>query len=112
MTVEKMKFMSEAEFFHQDLNLVAVTEDDDFAAFCMYRLDPLTKIAELEIRGEHPAFDHLSIEAVLLTGGLRRVRDYQPDRICAVEIDVSEPDNQTVHCKLHNLGHQSEVLPE
>ncbi len=96
MTVEKMKFMSKAEFFHQDLNLVAVTEDDDFIAFSMYRLDPLTNIAELEILGVHPALSHIGLETALLTEGLQRVRKNQRDLIYAVEIGISEPNNQSL----------------
>ncbi|MGY5853998.1 MAG: hypothetical protein RTU92_10560, partial [Candidatus Thorarchaeota archaeon] len=96
MTVEKLKFMSEAEFYHQDLNLIAVTEERRFAAFCTYRLDPLTNIAEMELIGSHPEFSNMGLESALLSEGLNRLTKYQPILICAVEVDKSDPLNQVL----------------
>ena len=100
MTVEKMKFMTKAEFYHQDLNLVAVNEEDRFVAFCMYRLDPLTQIGEMEAVDVHPDYRNLGLESALVSDGIRRVRKYQPNQIYAVEVDVSDPQNQL----LENAG--------
>ncbi len=94
MTLEKMRFMTQAEFYHQDLNLAMVDDSDRFVGFCMYRLDPLTGIAEMEALGTHPDFRNLGLEEALLSEGLRRVMMHQPNLICAVEIDVSDPLNQ------------------
>jgi len=94
MTPEKMKFMTEADFYHQDLTLVAINDADRFVGFCMYRFDPTTSVAEIEIVGAHPDFENLGIEEALLSEGLKRVMKYLPQLVCAVEIDVSDPLNQ------------------
>lgn len=94
MTVEKMQFMTTAEFYHQDLNLIVADDTGRFVGFCMYRLDPLTRIAEMEALGVHPDFRNLRLEKALLSEGLRRVVKHRPSLICAVEIDVSDPLNQ------------------
>ena len=94
MTIDKMKFMTEAEFYHQDLNLVVVDEEERFVAFCMYRLDPVTRIAEMEAVDVHPDYKSLGLESALLSEGIKRVRKYQPNQIYAVEVDVSDPQNQ------------------
>jgi len=94
MTVEKMRFMTQAGFYHQDLNLIVADDTGRFVGFCMYRLDPLTRIAEIEALGVHPDFLDLGLEEALLSEGLRCVMKYQPNLICAVEIDVSDPLNK------------------
>ncbi|MHA2119105.1 MAG: GNAT family N-acetyltransferase [Candidatus Thorarchaeota archaeon] len=94
MTVEKMIFMTKAEFYLQDLSLIVADDTGRFVGFCMYRLDPLTGIAEMEAIGAHPDFRDLGLEKALLSEGLRRLSRYQPNLICAVEIDVSDPLNQ------------------
>jgi hypothetical protein len=94
MTIEKMKFMTKAEFYHPDLNLVVVDESDKFVSFCMCRLDPLTGIAEIEAVDARPDHSDLGLEAALLSEALRRVMKYQPNLVCSVEVDVSEPMNQ------------------
>jgi hypothetical protein len=94
MTIDKMKFMTKAEFYHQDLNLVVVNEEERFVAFCMYRLDPLTQIGEMEAVDVHPDYRSLRLESALVSEGIKRVRKYQPNQIYAVEVDVSDPQNQ------------------
>jgi len=94
MTLEKMRFMTQAEFYHQDLNLVVVDDSDLFVGFCMYRLDPLTGIVEIEAVDTRPDFNNLGLEESLLSEGLRRLMKFKPNLICCVEIDVSEPLNK------------------
>ncbi len=94
MTLQKMKFMAEAEFFHPDLNLVAVDDAGKFVGFCMYRLDPLTNISEMEALDTHPDFKNHGIEEALLSEGLRRLLKHKPALICSVEVDVNESLNQ------------------
>ena len=94
MTLEKMRWMTKADFYHQDLNLIAADDTGRFVGFCMYRLDSLTAIAEIEALGAHPDFRNMGLEEALLSEGLRRVKEHQPKLVCAVEIDVSDPLNQ------------------
>jgi ribosomal protein S18 acetylase RimI-like enzyme len=94
MTIEKMRFMTKAEFFHQDLNLIVTDEAGRFVGFCMCRLDPLTGIAEMEAVDVRPECGGLGLEASLLSEALRRVMKYRPNLVCAVEVDISESMNQ------------------
>jgi hypothetical protein len=94
MTLDKMRWMTKAEFYHQDLNLIVADDTGRFVGFCMYRLDPLTGIAEMEALGAHPDFRNLGLEEALLSEGLRRVMKYQPKLVCAVEIDITDSLNQ------------------
>lgn len=90
MTLEKLKFMTRAEFFYPDLHLLATTEDGDFVGFCMYRLDPLAKIAEMEGLGVLPSFTGLGLEKALLCEGMKNLRKKQPLLVCSVEVDMSD----------------------
>ena len=94
MTLKKMRFMAEADFYHHDLTLIATDSVNRFVGFCMYRFDSMTSVAEMEILGTRPDFENLGLEESLLSEGLRRVMNYRPKLVCAVEIDVSDPLNQ------------------
>jgi len=100
MTLEKMKFMTQAEFYHQDLTLAAVDDSGRFVGFCMFRLDPLTNIAEMELLDVHPDFRNLGLEEAMLSESLQRVMKYRPILLCVVEVDVSDPMNE----KLESAG--------
>ena len=100
MTIEKMRFMTQAEFYHQDLTLAAVDDSGRFVGFCMFRLDPLTNIAEMELLDVHPDFRNQGLEEAMLSEGLQRVMKYRPILLCVVEVDVSEPLNE----KLESAG--------
>ncbi|MFX0107615.1 MAG: GNAT family N-acetyltransferase, partial [Candidatus Hodarchaeota archaeon] len=93
MTLEKMIWMTKAEFYNQDLNLIMADDTGRFVGFCMYRLDPLTGIAEMEALGAHPDFTSLGLEEALLSEGLRRVMEHHPNLVCAVEVGISDPLN-------------------
>lgn len=100
MTLEKMRFMTQAEFYHQDLTLATVDDSGRFVGFCMFRLDPLTNIAEMELLDVHPDFRNLGLEEAMLSEGLQRVMKYRPILLCVVEVDVSDPLNE----KLESAG--------
>lgn len=93
MSIEKVTFMSEAEFYRPDLNLVAVTAYGEFAAFCTIRFDPRTKIAELELLGIHPKYSHIHLKTALVCEGLERLTKYQPNMVCVVESDIHDENN-------------------
>lgn len=90
MTIDRMRFMAKAEFYRDDLHLVAVDEHGKFAAFCFYRLDPLTRIAEVEGVGARKEFEGMGLEETLLSEGARRVRRHDPVLVASVEVDVSD----------------------
>ena len=96
MTIDKMRFMTKAEFYHQDLNLVVVDQSDRFVAFCMCRLDPLTDIAEIEAVEVHPEYRNFGLVTSLISEAVRRVKKYRPNLICVVEVDISDPKNESL----------------
>ncbi|MFX1507980.1 MAG: hypothetical protein ACFFDC_17975 [Promethearchaeota archaeon] len=93
MSIEKLIFMSEAEFYHPDLNLIVETADGEFVAFCTFRFDPRTKIAELELLGVHPKYAQLQLKTALVCEGLERLIKYQPNMVCVVESDIYDENN-------------------
>lgn len=94
MTVERMRFMTQADFFYHDLHIVATKADGEFVGFCFYRFDPLTKIAEVEGVGIHPDYTGLGLEKALLCEGMKNLRKKQPLLACCVEVDVLDEENQ------------------
>lgn len=94
MTLEKMRFMSEAEFYYDDLHIVATTEDGTFVGFCINRFDPLTKIAQMEGVAVHPDYAGLGLEKAMLCEGLKQMMKKQPLLICSVEIDKADQENE------------------
>jgi len=56
VTQNLLKIYSEAEFYNPELDIVVVAPDGSFAAFATGRMDPVSKLAEVEPVGVHP--DH------------------------------------------------------
>lgn len=94
MTLKRMRFMAQAEFFFHDLHLVATNENDEFVGFCFYRFDPLTRIAEVEGIGTNPDYTGLGLEKALLCEGMKNLQKKGPLLACCVEVDVSDKENQ------------------
>ena len=94
ITVEKMRFMAQAQFYRDDLHLVAIDRDGRFVAFCFYRIDPLTKIAEVEAVGSRQEVANLGLEKVLIAEGARRLRKHNPAAIYSVEVDLDDDMNE------------------
>lgn len=94
MNVERMRFLAEAEFYRDDLNLIVADNIGRFVGFCMFRLDPLSKIAEIEAVGTYPTFANQGLEEAMISEGLRRLVKLNPVLVCCVEVDKSESLNQ------------------
>ena len=82
MTERTAKIYSTASFYHKDLDLVAVDPQGTFAAFCTVRLDPVSRMAELEPVGTHPRYRQLGLARSVICEGLRRLQKYNPSLIC------------------------------
>jgi len=65
-------------FYKQDLDLVAVAPDGTFTSFCTFRMDPISKITNLEPVGTHPNYRKLGLAKALIFEGLRRAMRYDP----------------------------------
>ncbi len=82
MTEAAVKKYSEASFWHEDLDLVAVAPDGSFAAFTTVRVDPASRIAEFEPVGTHPDHRKLGLARAVILEGLRRLLRYNPTLVC------------------------------
>ena len=94
MTKRTAKIYSTASFYNKDLDLVAVDRHGNFAAFCTVRVDPVSKMAELEPVGTHLDYRKLGLARSVICEGLRRLQKYHPSSICILGAAVSEAANR------------------
>jgi len=81
MSKEILSLYSTASFYREDLDIVAVGPNGEFAAFCTARIDPLSKIAELEPVGTHPDHRRLGLAKAVIRESLKRLEKYKPSLI-------------------------------
>ncbi len=82
MTEKLVVKFSQASFWHEGLDLVAVAPDGSFAAFTTVRLDPSSGITEFEPVGTHPDHRNLGLARAVIIEGLKRLQNYSPSMIC------------------------------
>lgn len=82
MTENMAKIYASASFYKAELDLVAVDPNGRFAAFVTVRLDPVSRIAELEPVGTHPDYRKLGLAKAVILEGLKRLQKYNPSLIC------------------------------
>ncbi len=81
MSLELLQLYSTASFYREDLDIVAVDPKGKFAAFCTVRIDPLSRIAELEPVGTHPDHRRLGLAKAVICEGLKRLEKYKPSAV-------------------------------
>ena len=64
-TREVLEELSRASFYRGDLDLVAVAPGGDVASFCTFRMDPPSRVTELEPKGTLPEYRRLGLAKVL-----------------------------------------------
>ena len=94
MTKRTAKIYSTASFYNKDLDLVAVDRHGNFAAFCTVRIDPVSRMAELEPVGTHPDYRRLGLARSVICEGLHRLQKYHPSSICILGAATSEAANR------------------
>lgn len=94
MTKRTAKIFSTASFYNKDLDLVAVDRHGNFAAICTVRMDPVSRIAELEPVGTHPDYRKLGLARSVICEGLHRLQKYHPSSICIIGAAASEAANR------------------
>lgn len=94
MTERTAKIYSTASFYNSDLDLVAVDSRGNFAAFCTVRMDPVSRMAELEPVGTHPNYRKLGLARSVICEGLRRLQKYRPSSLCILGAATSEAANR------------------
>jgi GNAT superfamily N-acetyltransferase len=75
---EVYESITRCSFYLQDLDLIAVARDGTFASFCTFRVDPLSKITNLEPMGTHPDHRRRGLGKALILEGLRRSKRHDP----------------------------------
>jgi ribosomal protein S18 acetylase RimI-like enzyme len=93
MTKRRAKIYSTASFYNSDLDLVAVDRHGNFVAFCTVRIDPVSKMAELEPVGTHPNCRKLGLAKSVVCEGLLRLQKYHPSSMCILGAAVSKAAN-------------------
>jgi ribosomal protein S18 acetylase RimI-like enzyme len=94
MTKRRAKIFSTALFYKKDLDLVVMDPHGNFTAICTVRIDPKSRIAELEPVGTHPDYRKHGLAKAIICEGLRRVQKYKPTAICISGAAVSEAANK------------------
>ena len=81
---------STASFYQSELDIVAVAPSGEFAAFCTARIDPVSKITELEPVGTHPDHRKLGLGKAVLLESFRRLEKHNPTAIVILGAAPSE----------------------
>ena len=61
-----------------ELDIIIETPDGDIAAFCTFRVDPNSRIAELEPLATDPDYRKLGLAKAILLEGLKRLQKHTP----------------------------------
>jgi len=77
-TREVLEGLSRASFYREDLDLVAVAPNGDIASFCTFRMDPQSRVTELEPMGTLPEYRRKGLAKAILIEGFRRLKRYDP----------------------------------
>lgn len=78
-TAEILELITSYTFYNQDLDLVVIAPDNKtIAGFCTFRIDPKSKITQLEPMGILPDYRKIGLAKALLNEGFRRLKKYNP----------------------------------
>ncbi len=90
MSKKLLETYSTASFYREDLDIVAVAPEGEFAAFCTARIDPVSRITELEPVGTHPDHRKLGLGKAVILESFKRVEKYKPTAIVILGAAPSE----------------------
>ncbi|MFW9929797.1 MAG: GNAT family N-acetyltransferase, partial [Candidatus Thorarchaeota archaeon] len=65
-------------YYNQDLDLIVEAPNGDIASFCTFRMDPITRITELEPMGTVPRYRKLGLGLAILGEGFKKLEKYDP----------------------------------
>jgi mycothiol synthase len=74
VTLESYQRLRQAEGYRPDLDLVAVSREGRFGAYCILWADDANRSGEFEPVGAHPEFRRLGLTRAVLLEGCRRLR--------------------------------------
>lgn len=71
-TGKLLQEMTKSNYYNKDLDLIVEANNGDLAAFCTFRMDPVSKITQLEPMGTLPNYRKLGLANSLILEGLKR----------------------------------------
>ncbi|HEV2404889.1 MAG TPA: GNAT family N-acetyltransferase, partial [Ktedonobacterales bacterium] len=74
VTLEAYRRLRRAPYYRPDLDLVAVSPEGEFAAYCICWYDPATRVGEFEPVGTRAAYRRRGLGKALMFEGQRRLR--------------------------------------
>ena len=92
------KNIQRVPLYRRDLDIVAVAEDGEMAAFCTVWFDDVTRTAVFEPVGTHPAHQKRGLGKAVMSEGLRRAQ-----RLGATLATVSSY-SEGAHALYHSMG--------
>lgn len=75
---ELVQELNSNSYYNHDLDLFIEAPNGDIAAFCTFRMDPETRITELEPMGTLPNYRKLGLGKLFLAEGFKRLKKYKP----------------------------------
>ena len=90
MTRKRYDHYRRASFYKEELDIVAVAPSGEFAAFCTGRIDPVSKIAELEPVGTHPDHRQKGLARAVILECLKRLKNHKPTAVVILGAAPSE----------------------
>jgi len=89
LTVEGYRRMRAVPGYDKDLDLVAVTPDGEFGAYCICWLDAVNGVGAFEPVGTHPLFRRRGMAQAVVLEGLRRLRDRGATRVIVLTTETN-----------------------
>jgi ribosomal protein S18 acetylase RimI-like enzyme len=90
MTPELLKMYASAQFYDAYRDVVVVAPDGRFAAFATGRMDPVSKLAELEPVGVHPDYRKRGLGKAICYEAIKRLQEHGAMRIVILGAASSE----------------------
>lgn len=81
VSLNRLRIYRSAEFYKDELDIVAVAPDGTFAAFATGRIDPLSKLGEIEPVGVHPDHRRKDLGKAIVLECIRRLQKHEPEAI-------------------------------
>ena len=73
-----LEWISQRSFYQRELDIVVEASNGTIAAFCTLRIDPKSRITQLEPLATHPDYRKMGIAKAMLNEGCRRLQKYNP----------------------------------
>jgi mycothiol synthase len=87
---ERYHGLMQAEGYEIELDVVAVAESGQFAAFALGWIDPVARVGQFEPVGTHPAFRKQGLARAVLVEGMQRMERRGAERVVVIVEEAEE----------------------